>query len=469
MEVNLGPQPGPQTQFLSTEADIAIYGGAAGGGKSYGLLLEPLRHYENSKFGAVIFRRTTPQIRSEGSLWDTAVDAYSPLQPNPKQTTLEMIFQTGMKVSFAHLEYDKTVFDYQGAQIPLMGFDELTHFSEYQFFYMLSRNRSTSGVPGYVRATCNPDPDSWVRDFIDWWIDEDGFPIPERAGVLRWFIRIDGEIHWADSREELIQEFGVTEMPKSVTFIPALLTDNKILMEKDPSYLANLKALPKVEQARFLGGNWNVRFQPGDYFQRQDFNIAEQAPVRFKKIVRYWDRAASEPTPENPNPDWTVGVKMGVDYEDRYWVLDVERARKKPGGVKTLIKATADIDGFEVRCQLEEDPGQAGKAEIDDFRKFMAGYNVGSTRVSKDKETRAKPFSSQVQLGGVYLVRAPWNNTFISELEAFPSAKAKKDQVDAASGAFNHLSNSGVGEFTKEMTQTKPRTGEMASIMKQEW
>src|SRR5436305_14925946 len=70
-------------------------------------------------------------------------------------------------------------------------FDELTHFTAHQFFYMVSRNRSTCGVRPYIRATCNPDADSWVADFLAWWIDpQTGLPIPERAGVLRYYIRV---------------------------------------------------------------------------------------------------------------------------------------------------------------------------------------------------------------------------------------------------------------------------------------
>ena len=86
------------------------------------------------------------------------------------------------KVTFAHIERDEDVHKWQGAQICEIGFDELTHFSEKTFFYMLSRNRSTCGVTPFVRATCNPDADSWVAKFIEWWIDKDtGYPIQERS------------------------------------------------------------------------------------------------------------------------------------------------------------------------------------------------------------------------------------------------------------------------------------------------
>ena len=132
----INPQPGPQEAFLGTYADIAIFGGAAGGGKSYTLLIEPLRHLENKEFGGVIFRRTTKQARNEGGLWDTSMLIYPHLKATPKESTLEWDFPSGMRVKFAHLEHEKNALDWQGAQVPFIGFDELTHFTEYQFFYL---------------------------------------------------------------------------------------------------------------------------------------------------------------------------------------------------------------------------------------------------------------------------------------------------------------------------------------------
>jgi len=189
------PQPGPQTAFLSSPADIAIYGGGAGGGKTWGLLMEPLRHVSNPGFGAVFFRRSTVQIRNEGGLWDESAVLYPQIGGDPKEHTLSWAFPTGASVSFAHLEHDKTRFNWQGSQIPLICFDELTHFSAVQFWYMVSRNRSMCGVRPYIRATCNPDADSWVADLIAWWIDQDtGLPIAERAGKLRWFVRVGEDL-----------------------------------------------------------------------------------------------------------------------------------------------------------------------------------------------------------------------------------------------------------------------------------
>lgn len=428
---------------MATRADIAIYGGAAGGGKTFALLLEPMRHLNNRNFRAAIFRRTHTQVMQPGGLWEESEKLYPSVGARANLQDHAWKFPSGMSVSFHYLATAADKYKYQGAQIPLIGFDELTHFSEDQFFYMLSRVRSTSGVPGYIRGTCNPDPDSWVARFIGWWIGEDGYPIAERSGVLRYFIRQGDDLVWSDSAEELKLQYGEDARPRSVTFIPAGLADNKILMEKDPDYKANLLALPTVEREQLLGGNWKIKPAAGLYFKGSQFGYCEphQVPPLVKK-VRYWDRAATEPTAQNPDPDYTVGVLMGKAEGLAHWyVLDVERFREGPAGVLRRIRATAKRDGPGVTVALEQDPGQAGKVEA----QYLAGQlsDVGRVKLvtaSKAKAVRATPFSSQVQAGNVTIVRAPWNDAYIRELEAFSGdGSGKDDQVDGSSGAFNEL------------------------------
>lgn len=425
--------------FLECPADIAVYGGAAGGGKSFALLLEPLRHYHNPRFGGVIFRRSTVQVRNEGGLWDESFTMYKPLNGHPIESTLEWSFPSGSRMKFAHLEYDKTVFDWQGSQIPYIGFDELTHFTEKQFFYMMSRNRSTSGVAGYIRATCNPDADSWVRKLIDWWIGEDGYPIPERAGVLRWFIRQDDTLIWADTREELISEYGAEQLPKSFTFIPSSIKDNKILMAKDPAYLSNLMALSRVDRLRLLGGNWNVRPTAGMFFQREWFPILDAMPSGVVRTVRAWDKAATKPSTENPDPDWTRGLKMHKMSDGSFIISHVASCRDTPLKVEQIVKNTASQDSFSTTVIIAQDPGSAGVADMENFVRLLAGYIVVVTRPSTDKVVRAKPLSAQSEIGNVKLLRGDWNDAFLTELEQFDGENGHDDQVDAASDAFNEL------------------------------
>ncbi len=196
-------------------------------------------------------------------------------------------------------------------------FDELTHFTESQFWYLVSRNRSMSGVRGYVRATCNPDPDSFVATLITWCIDQEtGFPIPERAGKIRWVLRINDTLHWGNTRQELIEQFrgkvpNEALQPKSVTFIPASLNDNALLMKSGPGYYANLLALPTVERERLLGGNWKIRASAGLYFQRRWLKVAAALPADIR-LVRSWDLAGTE----RPRPTTRTSHRMS-GAEDR--------------------------------------------------------------------------------------------------------------------------------------------------------
>lgn len=435
------PQPGPQTQFLSSAADIVFYGGAAGGGKTFGLLMEPLRHWGNVEFGAVIFRKNNTQVRNKGGLWDESVKLYGPLGAQPRPSVLDWVFPLGMTVKFSHLEDDKAVYDWQGSQIPLLGFDEVTHFSQDQFFYMLTRNRSTCGVKPYVRATCNPDVDSWVRAFIDWWIDEDGFAIPERSGRIRWFIRSDEVIHWGNSEQEIYDQFGNGPeiRPKSFTFISAKLSDNQILMRKDPDYLANLLAQNRVVRKRLLDGNWNVRAAAGEVFKRDWFRVLPAMPANVLRIVRSWDKAATEPSENNKDPDWTRGVKMAKLEDGRYVIMDVASKRDRPASVKGLMGNTASQDGYDVTITVPQDPGAAGKADAEDDVRMLAGFNIKVVRPSKNKLLRAGPLSAQCEVGNVLLLAGDWNEAFLKEAENFDGDNGHDDQIDAAADAFNEL------------------------------
>lgn len=438
------PQPGPQTAFLASPADIAIYGGSAGGGKTWALLMEPLRHIANPQFGAVFFRRSTVQVRNEGGLWDESEKLYPAIGASPKEHVLQWSFPSGASVSFAHLEHDKTVLNWQGSQIPLICFDELTHFSAKQFWYMVSRNRSMSGVRPYIRATCNPDADSWVAEFISWWIDQDtGLPIPERAGVLRWFVRIGDAIIWADSPQDLAHHTAPNEdgidspiPPKSVTFVPAKLSDNRALMAADPSYLASLMALPTVERERLLGGNWKIRPAAGLLFRRGWCEVVDAIPAG-ARWMRGWDLGAT-PKTESNDPGWTAGTKIGKLPDGRYIVAHHCRDRLSPSGVERLIKNTAESDGKDVQISLPQDPGQAGKSQVTSLTKLLAGFTVRATPESGDKITRFSPFSAQAEAGNVLVLRAPWNETWFSSLEGFPEA-AHDDDADSTSRSFNAL------------------------------
>jgi predicted phage terminase large subunit-like protein len=431
--IEIRPQPGPQEKFLSSPADIVIYGGAAGGGKTWALLLECLRYIDNPRFFAVIFRRTFPQIRNPGGLWDASMELFPLVGGTPRTTALEWIFPSGSKVVFRHLKQESDRLAWQGTELPLICFDEMTHFTEPQFWYLLSRNRSTCGVRPYIRCTTNPDSDSWVRPLIDHWLNDQGFP-NDQAGEVRHFIRESGELRWCDQD---------TPYAKSLSFVPASLADNQILMRADPGYLANLRSLPLVERQRLLDGNWNIKPVAGKVFRAEWFPVLEQCPAT--KQVRFWDFAASVQKSVGSDPDWTVGAKLGLSPSGVV-VLDVVRFRGTPAEVDRAIAATASQDGIQCAVRWFEDPGQAGIYQSNQLRQKLRGYDCAGVRSQLDKYTRAKPFSRAAEFGEVSMLRGAWNGEFLNELSQFPDA-AHDDQVDAVSGAYLEITGEGVQRF----------------------
>lgn len=377
---------------------------------------------------------------------------------NPLKTPkLHWCFKSGATVTFAHLGRDEDCDGWQGSQIALIGFDELTHFSEYTFFYMLSRNRTMCGVKPYVRATCNPDADSWVAEFIKWWIDQDtGYPIPERSGKVRWMARLNEVIYWFDTRQGAIDaaiENGMDYekaviMAKSVTFIASTLQDNKILMKNDPGYMANLMALALVERERLLFGNWKIKAAAGLMFKRTKVNMLEVMPTDVILWARGWDLAATSED-EDGEPAYTAGVLIGKRKNGRYIVGDVINRRLDSAEVRELIKMTCIADKAKygrVITRLPQDPGQAGKAQAQSFLKFLSGFVVKILPESGDKVTRAEPFSAQwlglegMDKGNVDILAADWNEMYFNQLESFPQSQFK-DMVDASSSAFSEIEN----------------------------
>lgn len=249
--IKIKPQKGPQTTFLASPAEIAGVGGGAGGGKSYSLLMDPLRYlFDYPGFHGVIFRRTFPEINLPGGLWDTSAELYNQVDAIPRRSDYKWLFPHDNTIQFRHLQHPDSIYSWQGSQVTYFGFDELTHFRESMFSYItFSRGRSQCDIPSYTRCSCNPDP-GWVKTFFAPWVDN-AFPAPARSGEIRNFIRNDkGEMEWVPRD---------TPESKSVTFVKANARDNPIMLAKNPGYVGSLKALSPIERARLLDGDWNVR------------------------------------------------------------------------------------------------------------------------------------------------------------------------------------------------------------------
>lgn len=454
-----GPQSRPQEMFFAAPEDIVVYGGAAGGGKTWGLLLEAARYIASVRgFNAVIFRRTFAEIRKPGGMWDESFLLYrgEPLYGESNEQLMQWTFPPfGNTITFAHMQHEHDRFDWQGSQIAMIGFDELTTFSQIQFDYMLSRNRSTCGVRPYLRATCNPDADHWIAKVIAWWIDPGtGYPMAERAGVPRWFKRgLKDEFVWSAAPDGLLDPADPENRPISFTFIPATIHDNAILLAKDPGYLTKLKQLPLVERERLLAGNWKIRPQAGSFFDRAWFRIVEGAPSPIIGAVRYWDKAGTkvDPGANTYDPSWTVGVRMALCERGEFLVDHVVRGQWQAADREEVIRQTALADrrwgapqGLLCLPALEQEPGSGGKESAERTRADLARLLhlsedvIAIDKVTGSKESRAQAYAFYAKSGRVYLQSAGWNEEFLDEHFRFPLG-SHDDQVDASSGAFNRL------------------------------
>lgn len=292
---NIISQRGCQTKFLSTNADITIFGGNRGGGKSMSLLLEALKDIYNPSFMATILRNEKDDLDDIINVSETQVfhqfGSY-----NRSKDLMIWNFKSGAKLKFNYYADSMPDFKkrFQGKQYAYIGVDEITHIEYEKFKYLVTCNRNAYGIRNRFYGTCNPDPDSWVRKFIDYWIGEDGLPIDDRDGQLRYCF-MDGDtvdtIYWGDSVDEVYEQakhiidplwekgkeqytalgFDKKSMfVKSVTFIRGRLEENIALISSDPNYVANLAQQGEEQRARDLDGNWNYKRTGDDKIKMED-------------------------------------------------------------------------------------------------------------------------------------------------------------------------------------------------------
>ena len=415
-EVLWEPNPGPQTAFLEHTARRALYGGAAGGGKSAALLACVLYWVLNANYRGLYLRREASYL---GEAVDKSRRLYTHFggrlvtSPHPMWT-----FPSGATLWMNHCEHERDIANYDSFEFSEVLFDELTHFTERQFTGICARLRGTDPtLPYWARAATNPGGvgHEWVKRRWAPWLDK-RHPDPAAPGETRWRLR-----------ERWVPAGTPHAMP--YTFVPALLKDNPHITE---AYVADLMDLDPVRQAQLLGGDWDAAYGSGAMFNRDWWTYLDAAPACERK-ARGWDLGAGG--------DATVGVLVGdrgVDVVPRWVVLDVIVHVGPPHEVHALLKSTAELDGPEVAQCIPQDPGQAGKDQAQTITRELSGFAVESKPVTGKKHIRAAPASSQVGARNFALARAEWTPAFVGELLAFPEGTAD-DQVDAFAEAFAHL------------------------------
>lgn len=394
-----------QAAFLLLEHREALYGGAAGGGKSVALLAAALQYVDVPGYNALLLRRTFPQLTMPGALIDLSRQWLGGTSAYWNGDKKRWFFPSGATLSFGYLDTDNDKYQYQGAGFHFVGFDELTQFQESQYRYLFSRMRKSEllGVPTRMRAASNP------------------------GGV---------------GHDWVYQRF-FAEKKRSRVFIPAVLEDNPHLDVAD--YLESLKELTPIEYEQLRKGRW-VKAKSGDYFKSESWQYidASELPAG-RRRVRYWDTASADPRKTraaSADPDFNAGVLMS-EWNGRYFIEDLEKFRLlTPAKTEDRWKQVALRDGRDVEIWMAQEPGSHSELYLSNLA--ASTFNGFAFRGDPDGKTgnkilRAKPLSAANHNGLVFIVRGSWNRDFTEEAEAFPTKDVHDDCVDAAAGAHSKL------------------------------
>jgi len=190
-------------------------------------------------------------------------------------------------------------------------------------------------------------------------------------------------------------------------------------------------------------GDWRATIK-GNFFHTEKVETVDLWPSPFTSdIVRRWDLGATEPDPDNPDPDYTVGLKASI-VDGTMYIIDMVRFRLDPGGTDKIIKDTAERDGIEVRIVMEQEPGASGKRDISHMRRALSQYSFQGKPSTGDKLVRARPVASWMNQGFIKMVRGSWNKEFLAELQKMGPQTYNKpgyhdDIMDALSGAHQDL------------------------------
>lgn len=339
----LGWQPQPrQKAFMARREYEALYGGAAGGGKSDALVIEALRQVHIPHYKALILRKTFPELRE---LIDKSLLYYKQAFPSARYNASAhtWTFPSGAKIIFGSMQHTTDRIKYQGQAYDLIAFDELTHFTYEEYSYLFSRNRPNGpGTRVYIRSTANPGGvgHGWVKDrFIT-----AGAPMTPVPETVNW-VDPDGTSH---------------ERVQHRIFVPSTVWDNQALMTNDPQYVARLAAMPEAEKRALLYGDWDSfsgqvfiewRNDSAHYQDRKWTHVIE--PFRVPDDWAMWcglDWGYSRP--------FSVGW-FAVDHERRlYHIRELYGCTGTPN---TGVKWEPTEVAKRIRAIEEDDPNLRGR------------------------------------------------------------------------------------------------------------
>ena len=475
--------------LVRQDGNIFVTGNSS---KSYVGLMRFLRWVHDPNYRGFCIRKNSTAIMKAGGLFEQAKRLYNkafpPINGKPqiqaKLKEQKLVFPSGASISFSHYENDSAGDLYQGLEMSSVFYDEGTHAEEHHLWWLFSRLRTEADmgvdpetgqkVEPCMWVSCNPDPDSFLFNYVKFWLypeghEKYGLPDPEKNGLIRYLLRIDGELVWGDTYEELYEKYKKPELPddhydqvKPISFCVLLgtLLDNPVLMKTNPGYKASLEALPDVERRRLLLGDWTAREAGSTYFQRSWCKEALEEPPASEivRTVRAYDFAGTLKTSTNPSPDYTVAVKVSKLKSGDYFVHEMVRTRILPGQWEGFILDNARRDGFNCEIVIPLDPGAAAKLATGLLTRAISecGYRARTLRASGSKLDRFRPVSSLAMNGHITFLKGCGvdlengitsdNNFVYKELEAFTGKRkggesGHEDLVDGLSDAIAILAS----------------------------
>ena len=395
-----------QLEFLALPGEEALFGGAAGGGKSQALLMAALQYVEKSDYSALLIRRTYRDLALPGALMDRSHEWLEGTGAHWNNIDKVWTFPSGATLTFGHISHARDKYQYQGAEFQFIGFDELTQFNYEDYSYLHSRLRRLEGstIPIRMRAASNP------------------------GGIGHEWVK---------------ERFIIGDKP----FIPSRYTDNPYMDTE--AYSRSLDKLDNITRLQLKMGDWDA-VPEGKVFRREWFarNMYHSIDEDIVSVMRFWDLAATYE--EDPNKsagaDWTVGALLIKGESERVYLEDIIRFRLDPGEAEDRIIQVCRDDASRYgrnnyKVRVEQEGGASAKYVITSFSKKLAGLDFdGSYIPRKSKVDRARSFVGFIKHGNFKVQdNTVWFNDFVDEMASFPTKGVHDDQVDALTGGLNEL------------------------------